>query len=394
MSELKVNSIKGTGASTAAITIDSSSGGCTANITNNLSNRNILINGAMQVAQRGTSSTTNGMGSVDRYYIGYNAVDEAPTQAQADISAGTTPYTLGFRKSLKITNGNQTSGAGAADYIFINMAQEAQNLATSGWNYKSSSSYVTLSFWIKSSVAQNFYFQFDVRDGTRYNYTMETGSLTANTWTKITKVIPGNSNLTIDNDNGVGAFITFGLFWGTDYTSSVSLETWGAANDSAKTPNNTSTWYTTNDSTLEFTGFQLEVGSVATDFEHRSYAQELQLCKRYYYQETRYGSTGGNGAGVFALAMTANSSNGSIYANMNHPVEMRSAPTLSFSGTFAAHRFGVSIHQITAANMVGGYHNSTTATTIAGTNSGATPGQGTLAFLEGVSGTIMFSAEL
>ncbi len=80
---------------------------------------------------------------------------------------------------------------------------------------------------------------------------------------------------------------------------------------------------------------------------------------------------------------------------MNHPVEMRTAPTVTFSGTFAAHRFGVAINQITAANMNGGaYHNSTTATTISGTNSGSTPGQGTLAFLEGVSGTIMFSAEL
>ena len=247
-----------------------------------LSHRNIFINGAMTVAQRGVSSTTNGYGSVDRYYVGYNAVQEAPTQAQADISAGTTPYTLGFRKSLKITNGNQTSGAGAGEYIFINMPQEAQNLATSGWNYKSSSSFITLSFWIKSSVAQNFFFQFDVRYGTRQNYTMETGSLTADTWTKITKVIPGNSNLTIDNDNGVGAYITFGVFWGTNYTASISLETWGAASDSAKTPDNPTNWYNTNDATLEITGIQLEVGSVATPFEHLNFADELRRCSRYY----------------------------------------------------------------------------------------------------------------
>ena len=250
----------------------------------NLSHRNIFINGAMTVAQRGVSSTTNGYGSVDRFYVGYNAVQEAPTQAQADISAGTTPYTLGFRKSLKITNGNQTSGAGAGEYIFINMPQEAQYLATSGWNYKSSSSFITLSFWIKSSVAQNFFFQFDVRDGTRQNYTMETGSLTADTWTKITKVIPGNSNLTIDNNFGVGAYITFGVFWGTNYTASMSLETWGAANDSAKTPDNPTNWYNTNDATLEFTGIQLEVGPVATPFEHLPYAENFRRCARYCYQ--------------------------------------------------------------------------------------------------------------
>ena len=284
MSTLRVDAIRHNSATSDAITT-ASDGTCTAKLTSvggsQLSHRNIFINGAMLVAQYGTSSTTNGYGSVDRFYVGNSGVDDAPTHAQADISTGTTPYTLGFRKSLKITNGNQTSGAGAADYIFINMAQEAQNLATSGWNYKSSSSFITLSFWIKSSVAQNFFFQFDVRDGTRQNYVMETGSLTADTWTKITKVIPGNSNLTIDNDNGVGAYITFGVFWGTNYTASMSLETWGAASDSSKTPDNPTTWYTTNDATLEFTGIQLEVGDTATSFEHLSFGEEFARCSRY-----------------------------------------------------------------------------------------------------------------
>ncbi len=279
-----------------------------------LSHRNIFINGAMTVAQRGVSSTTNGYGSVDRYYVGYNAVQEAPTQAQADISAGTTPYTLGFRKSLKITNGNQTSGAGAGEYIFINMPQEAQNVATSGWNYKSSSSFITLSFWIKSSVAQNFFFQFDIRDGTRQNYTMETGSLTADTWTKITKVIPGNSNLTIDNDNGVGAYVTFGVFWGTNYTASMSLETWGAANDSAKTPVNPTNWYNTNDATLEITGIQLEVGSVATPFEHKSYQDEIMRCYRYYYAHK-------------GMLWGITSAGDHLDLNITFPVPMRAAPS-------------------------------------------------------------------
>ena len=317
MSTLKVNTINAA----------TSGQGVAVDVQNPRSFRNLFINGAMQVAQRGTSSavsgTTNGFGSVDRYYVGYNGVNEAPTQEQADISAGTTPYTLGFRKSLKITNGNQTGGADAGDYIFINMPQEAQYLAQSGWNYKSSSSYVTLSFWIKSSVAQNFYFQFDVRDGTRQNYTMETGSLTANTWTKITKVIPGNSNLTIDNDNGVGAYLTFGVFWGTDLTASMSLETWAAANDSIKTPDNTSTWYTTNDSTLEFTGIQLEAGSYATDFEHRSYGEELSRCQRYYQ---RWAGDHGGSYGISAGYTYASGTATATGLNLSTP--LRASPTV------------------------------------------------------------------
>ena len=82
------------------------------------------------------------------------------TQAQVDVASGTTPYSLGFRKAFKITNGNQTSGANASDYYIFIIDIEAQDIANSGWNYKSSSSFITLSFWVKSSVAQTFYIQF------------------------------------------------------------------------------------------------------------------------------------------------------------------------------------------------------------------------------------------
>jgi len=281
MSELKVNSIKGVGASAAAITVNNSDGTCTANLTNK-PNRNLIINGAMQVAQRGTSSTTSGYGSVDRFFNEYSGTDEASTQAQVDVASGTTPYTKGFRKALKITNGNQTSGAGAADFINIRHIIEAQDIASSGWNYISSSSFITLSFWVKSSVAQNFYGYVRSLDGTAQNFPFETGSLSADTWTKITKTISGNSNLQFDNDTGGGLQLNFGPFWGTDRTGSVSLNTWAAFSSAARMPDNTSTWYTTNDATFEITGLQLEVGSVATDFEHRSFGQELDRCFRYY----------------------------------------------------------------------------------------------------------------
>ena len=319
MSEIKVNSIKGVGASVAALSINNTDGTCTANLTNK-PNRNLIINGAMQVAQRGTSSTSTGYQTVDRFQIGTSGVDETPTQAQADVAAGTTPYTSGFRKAFKITNGNQTSGAGASDIIDFKHLIEAQDVANSGWNYLSSSSYITLSFWIKSSVAQNFFGHVITADGTRYNYPFETGSLSADTWTKITKTIPGNSNLQIDNDNGTGLEIRFAAFYGTDRTaSSATLNQWGVYSASARTPDNTSTWYTTNDATLEITGVQLEVGSVATDFEHRSFAQELALCQRYFFQlpQDVFGSTPTN----------------SQYIDLNifHPVIMRASPSISLA---------------------------------------------------------------
>ena len=326
MSEIKVNSIKGVGASAAAITVNNSDGTCTANITNR-SNRNIIINGAMQVAQRGTSSSVEGF-LVDRFIPLYGGIDEVPTQAQVDVASGTTPYTLGFRKALKITNGNQTSGAGTNDNIIIQHRLEGQDIANSGWNYLSTSSNITLSFWVKSSVAQNFYFAFISQPGTQKNFPMETGSLSADTWTKITKTIPGNSGITINNDNALGLLLEFMLFRGTDKTGSVNLNEWSTYSGSARTPDQTSTWYTTNDATFEITGVQLEVGSVATDFEFRSFGQELDLCKRYFQILVR-GSDGLNGYSFMGVAAAYSSVQCEV--PMRWEKEMRGSPSLEVS---------------------------------------------------------------
>jgi len=246
--------------------------------------KNLIINGSCQIAQRGAvGGTSSGYGSVDRWNNFHNGTDEAPTQSQSDVASGTTPYTSGFRKALKITNGNQTSGAGAGDYIAMQHNIEAQNLANSGWNYTSASSFVTLQFWIKSSVAQSFKGYLRTSDGTKQVYPFDTGSLSADTWTKITKTVPGNSNIQIDNDNGGGFQVNIVAFWGTDGTaSSVTENAWQAYSDSTRMKDNTSTWYTTNDATLEITGVQLETGSVATDFEHLSFGDDLKKCMRYY----------------------------------------------------------------------------------------------------------------
>jgi len=320
MSEIKVNSIKGVGASSAAITVNNSDGTCTANLSNR-QNRNLIINGAMQVAQRGTSSTSNGFQTVDRFNLGASGNDEVPTQAQVDVAAGTTPYTLGFRKAFKLTNGNQTGGAGTSDFVFIKYTVEAQDIATSGWNFKSTGSFVTLSFWAKSSVAQNFFGYIEMPDSPEQVFPFQTGSLSADTWTKITVTIPGNSNIVVNNDNGEGLKIFFSQFWGTDFTdSSRALNTWATFNSGQRMPDFTSTWYTTNDATFELTGVQLEVGSVATDFEHRSFGQELALCQRYY----QVLATGDQAAIGNGFAFQTNR----FQTNVHLPVEMRTTPTL------------------------------------------------------------------
>ena len=337
MSTLKVNAIRGTGASSDAISVNSTDGTCTASITNNLSNRNLVVNGAMQISQYAEydGTTTHGRGAVDRWAHYRENVDENPTFSQGDVASGTTPYELGFRKSLKTVNGNQTSGAGADDYISYDYKWEAQDIADSGWNYTSTSSYLTFSFWVKSSVAQNFYFHIKTSDGTAQNYPMETGSLSANTWTKITKQIPGNSNLQFDHDRNEGLQLRIILYRGTNKTGSITLNQWAAWNTNVRVPDNTTTWYTTNDATFEITGVQLEVdhtgSGVATAFEHRTFGDELARCQRYYYrhafgnQAAPYQMPGNNSHPVGMCAIYTASSG---FGYIQFPVTMRTQPTL------------------------------------------------------------------
>ena len=291
-------------------------------------NKNLIINGAMQVAQRGTSSTANDSFSVDRFENQYSGVDAGPTFAQVDVASGTSPYTNGFRKALKITNANQSSGAGSNDMMAIVYKFEAQDIANSGWNYLSNSSYITLSYWVKSSIAQNFYGRFQSNDGTSQNYPFETGSLSADTWTKITKTIPGNSNLQFDNDVNNGLFLELSTFRGTDKTGSIALDAWNAyGSGTTRTPDQTSTWYTSNGATFEITGMQLEVGSVATDFEHRSFAQDLALCQRYCFVWKS-----SQGYSVWGTAYMTGSTN--VDFTFTLPQTMRASPSFSSSGSF------------------------------------------------------------
>ena len=304
MSTIKVQNIQHTASSTNAIAL-ASDGTATANLTTVnsvtmpnggfLSNRNVIINGDFQIAQRSVSSTNNNYGSVDRWTCQQGGLDETCTQAQVDVAEGTSPYSLGFRKAWKITNGNQTNGAGAADYIEIYQYIEGHNMATCGWDYKNPNSKMTLSFWIKSSVAQKFagFLYTTLANGTSvgymYDYSIDNGgnNLTADTWTKITHTFSGNSNLNITNGPNYGLGFGIYVFQGTNYTTSRShSEAWQTWTTSNKVPDMTSTWYTTNDATLEITGVQLEVGSVATDFEHRLFSDELLKCQRYYFKET------------------------------------------------------------------------------------------------------------
>ena len=267
MSKLLVDALRHTGASTDGVTL-ANDGTVTAKITNNLSNRNIIVNGACNVAQRGTSSTSSGYNTVDRMNWGLSGHSVTVTQSHhALTSSDTGPWEKGFRNSAHIAlSGAGTMAANTTMSCFHKI--EAQDIAFSGWDYTSASSYITISFWFKVSTAQTFYLLLFTSDGTAKSIVKAFTPGNTN-WNKFTFKIPGASGVQFDNDNGQGLAIALVTTYGTDKTGGGNnLDSWGNYDSSERVPDMASTWLTAGASTFEFTGLQLEVGEVATEFEH------------------------------------------------------------------------------------------------------------------------------
>ena len=325
----------------AATAVTGDGSGLTGITSNPPGNRNLWINGDMSIAQRGTAAvTTNNFGTVDRMRLYYdNQGSTAPTQEQISLtSSDTGPWAKGFRKAYRVKTASSGGAANANGQINVQYIVEAQDLATSGWDYTSASSKLTLSFWIRCNVANNvgIYSRLPDTSG-NLNYTMETGDLTADTWTYVTKTIPGASHLTINHDNGIGWLMQFIPFYGTDYSDgSAVLDTWKSAGTIKPTTDN---WITSNNAYMDITGVQLEVADSATEYEHRSIGEELVRCQRYFFQSDNFSTNCSQGP-VWGSAYSATE----MFAHVQYPQPMRAAPTWNVSdnsGTESAvHKIG------------------------------------------------------
>ena len=270
----------------------------------------------MNVAQRSSSvavsdGSNEGYQSLDRFKTYTNNSGAYTVSQDADVP---TDYSFGrFRNSYKVDVTTADTSIGASDLIRVEQDIEAQDISNSGWDYTSSNGKLTLSFWVKSVKAGTYVVVVQTADGTAHSYALEY-TLSANTWTHVTKTIPGNSNLTIDDDNGVGLRIHWILCSGSDnnltadtWTSGLKYGTTNQANLFDSTSNN---WY--------LTGVQLEVGPVATPFEHRSFGDELLRCQRYFTGDLKYVSWSG---------MTTNGS--TYYVQILWPTTMRATPSVT-----------------------------------------------------------------
>ena len=252
--------------------------------------RNLIINGDMSIAQRGTSATTiSGYDTIDRFGFSEGTGGTA-TSEQESLSLSDFAIT-GQRKAIKIKCTGTDTSIASSDRSFMQQSIEAQNLQSLKYG-TSSAETLTLSFYAKSNLTGNFPLTIKKDDNTVYYLPLKYTISSANTWEKFTfQITPtegstsliNNSGGAINNDNGRGMQVFWGLVWGSNYTGNQSgTPTWTASAvyaDSSITFNN---FYSSTDNNLSITGVQLEVGTSASDFEFLPHDVNLQRCYRYY----------------------------------------------------------------------------------------------------------------
>ena len=273
-----------------------------------ITGKNLIINGNMAVAQRGTSTTgvTNATLLIDRFIA-------TTTSGSIDLSKSTTAP-AGFANSFKVAVNTTNAFGTASDEAHIEQKIEAQNLQRLEYGL-STAHKITLSFWVRSSVTGDYgtwFYQDDAGKDYSTSYTISS----ANTWEKKTITVDGNISDIINNDNGIGMNIRWFLDGGSNRRGAVR-DSWLTTSPTApKVPTGAPAWMNgSNDFYL--TGVSLEVGDVATPFEHESFAATLQKCQRYYFA--------GDGPQMW------NFTGGSIAVSIpfEFPVQMRSTPTVT-----------------------------------------------------------------
>jgi hypothetical protein len=296
-----------------------------ANTVANLSSgNNLIINGAMQIAQRGTSSTTASAYLVDRFKTFTANTDElAFTQAQ--VADGPD----GFSHSYKFTTTTAESALASDESVKVRQTLEGQNVQQLKYGL-SSAEQITLSFYVKGSVT-GAYAVTTNQTVDPWNVVGSTYTISsANTWEKKIITFPANTLETIADNSSGGIYWDFYISAGSNYTGTDN-SSWGAWATAKAANGQVAQPILTANSTWQLAGLQIEVGSVATPFDHRSYGEELALCQRYFYIGLA-GGTGGFGNGSFRQ-------NNESQIQCIHPQVMRANPTatLRASGSVVIH---------------------------------------------------------
>ena len=316
--------------------------------TGNLGRRNKIINGTGHIAQRSTSAAETVAFVLDRWKIDAYNQDQLALQ----ISQSTdTPSGLGFPTSHLVNVNTAETAVANDEYLRYFQTIEARNLQDLGYG-SSSPKKLQLTFWVKATgtnVTGTYGVLFWIEDANKYQNATYTINA-ANTWEKKTIEVGTTGHAAIANDSGRGMRVNFHLMAGSNYTSGTYSNEWGTGAGSAGNTHFAgghaqNTFVQTVGNKWYMTGCQLEVGDSASDFEHRSFVEELSLCQRYYYKNMdsppadnipNTDTTSGNG--YMGFIMYSNSSGRTPY--FYFPVEMRADPTITVYSSERANTSG------------------------------------------------------
>jgi hypothetical protein len=282
--------------------------------------RNIVINGAMQVAQRATSAssvTSSGNHTVDRMALGMENLG-AYTVAQETLTSGNA-YNAGFKKAFRVDCTTADASPASDDSLFFQYKLEGQDM--NGFKKGTSEAEkFTLQFWVKSNktgTGQVVLFDDNSR-AVGKTYTISS----ANTWEHKVLTFPADTSGAIDNDNTKGFEIEWALDAGSTFQGGTLPATWGSSNNNFRSINDFAIGDNTNND-WAITGIQLEVGSVATPFEHRSFGEELALCQRYFEVFAPIESQNGS------ITLHRERLDTNLYATNFYYIQKRATPTLT-----------------------------------------------------------------
>ena len=276
--------------------------------------RNLIINGTMQVAQRGTSTTGGGF-LVDRFELNINNTDNIAITQSQDSSGPS-----GFANSWKILATTAESAVAANERVRFRQNIEGQNLQQFAFGTSAAKS-MTLSFYVKSNKTGTYAVNLEQDDASRVigsTYTINS----ADTWEFKTVTVGGDTSGTINDDNGAGLIVSWYLLAGSNYTATDNTS-YSASADGKQAYGHSTTWGQATNDNFFITGIQLEVGEQATPFEHRSYGDELARCQRYYSIPIPTGN-------LFCEPIDL--SNNYRRASIAFPVLMRTSPTITVTG--------------------------------------------------------------
>jgi hypothetical protein len=295
--------------------------------------KNIIINGAMQVAQRGTSLTglyNNTNYLIDRFSFGGGATDGRVTMSQdSDGPAG-------FANSLKLACTTADTSIAATEENYFQYRVEGQDLQQLKKGTSSAES-MTLSFYVKGNAAATYTAEFYDADNARQNG--QTFNVTTS-WNRVTLTYAPDTTGAYTDDNTIGVYVVFWIHAGSNHTSGTfTSNSWAGDVTANRVSASNTSFFDSTSRTLNITGVQLEVGSVATDFEHRSYGEELLLCQRYCQIV--------GGEANHSLCTFAVWSGSDNYGVLNFSTIMRAAPSSTFSSQTG---YTLLASQVTAAS--------------------------------------------